>query len=193
MIPDLTVRVKAYLIYFLFLREFEVVIAWIVKISSKFFGFWNCHLKTNLFNGIYKWVRLLFKKRHMLDCQKKIYFVQIMYLKFTLDDIRSYYYQPTNCNSIFLFEIDSEEISTCKLVSHLMLLPNLLRLRETPNALQLLAFFFFFSLISFFCQPYPEYQWIQSKKYFTDHQTANTIQLLCFYKKEIFRVYSFSE
>ena len=31
--PLLAVGVKAYLIYFLFLREFEVVFAWIVKTS----------------------------------------------------------------------------------------------------------------------------------------------------------------
>ena len=106
----------------------------------------------------YKRVRLLFKKRHMLDCQKKIYFVQIMYLKFTLDDTEVIIISQPIAIVLFLFEIDSEEISTCKLVSHLMLLPNVLRLRETPNALQLLAFFFFFSLISFFCQPFPEYR-----------------------------------
>ena len=50
----------------------------------------------------------------------------------------------------------------------------LLRLLETYNALQLPVFFSFFS---FFCQPYPEYRGIRSKKYFTDHWTANTIQL----------------
>ena len=41
------------------------------------------------------------------------------------------------------------------LVSH-----NLLRLRETHNALQLPVFFFFL----FFCQLYPEYRGIRSKK-----------------------------
>ena len=41
---------------------------------------------------------------------------------------------------------------------------NFLRLRETHNALQLPVFFFSFFL--FFCQPYPEYQGIRSKKLF---------------------------
>ena len=43
----------------------------------------------------YEQVCLLFRERHVLDCQKKIYFVQIMYLKFTFltpDEIRSYYF-----------------------------------------------------------------------------------------------------
>ena len=38
----------------------------------------------------------------------------------------------------------------------------LLRERETRDALQLLVFFF--SFFSFFCQPYPEYREIWSKK-----------------------------
>ena len=54
----------------------------------------------------YKRVRLLFKKRHVLDCQKKIYLLQIMYLKFTFltfDNIRSYYYQSTNYKIVLFY------------------------------------------------------------------------------------------
>ena len=51
----------------------------------------------------------------------------------------------------------------------------LLRLRGTHNALQLPVFCFFFIFFSFFCQPYPEYRGIRSKKLFTDHGKANTI------------------
>ena len=50
----LAVGVKAYLVYFLFRREFQVVFAGIEKhqfFSSRFRGFWNCDLNTNLFNG----------------------------------------------------------------------------------------------------------------------------------------------
>ena len=47
---------------------------------------------------------------------------------------------------------------------------------ETHNALQL-PMFFFFPFFSFFCQPYPEYRGIRSKKLLTDHWTANTIPL----------------
>ena len=50
----------------------------------------------------------------------------------------------------------------------------LLRLRETNNALQLPVFFFFFS---FFGHPHPEYRGIRSKNLFSDHRTANTIQI----------------
>ena len=49
----------------------------------------------------------------------------------------------------------------------------LLRLRETNNALQLPVFFFF----SFFGHPHPEYRGIRSKNLFSDHRTANTIQI----------------
>ena len=58
----------------------------------------------------------------------------------------------------------------------------LLRLRETNNTLQLPVFFFF----SFFCQPYSEYRGIRSKNYFTDHLTANTIQLFVHIKRKFF-------
>ena len=47
----------------------------------------------------------------------------------------------------------------------------LLRLRETRNALQL-PVFLFFSLFSFFCQPYPEYGGIRNKKLF--YRSLNT-------------------
>ena len=47
-------------------------------------------------------------------------------------------------------------------------------LRETPNALHLPVLFFFFS---FFCQPYPKYRRIRSKKIFYRHWTANAIRL----------------
>ena len=54
MIP-LAVCVKVYLIYFLFHRELEVVFVWIVWKNQFFFsrslGFWNCDLRTDLFNG----------------------------------------------------------------------------------------------------------------------------------------------
>ena len=49
-----------------------------------------------------------------------------------------------------------------------------LRLRETHNALQLPVFIHFLLLL-FATQRYPEYQEIRSKKHFTDHRTANTI------------------
>ena len=49
----------------------------------------------------------------------------------------------------------------------------LLRLRETNNALQLPVFFFF----SFFGHPHSEYRGIRSKNLFSDHRTANTIQI----------------
>ena len=50
----------------------------------------------------------------------------------------------------------------------------ILLLREMHIALQQPGFFFF----SFFCQPYPKYDGIWSKKHvYIDHQTANTIQL----------------
>ena len=55
-----------------------------------------------------------------------------------------------------------------------------MRLHQMNNALQLPVFFSFFS---FFCRPYPKYRAIWSKKYFTDHQTANTIQLFIPIKK----------
>ena len=54
---------------------------------------------------------------------------------------------------------------------------------ETHNALQLPVFFFFFS---FFCQLYPEYRGIWSKNYFTDHLTADTIQLFVPVKRKFF-------
>ena len=60
----------------------------------------------------------------------------------------------------FLFEINSEDIGIYKLVTHLKLLPSLLQLREMHNALQLPVSLFFFSLLSFFCQPHPEYRGI---------------------------------
>ena len=67
MIP-LAVGVKAYLIYFLFRRELEVVFVWIVwknqSFSSRFLGFWNCDLRTDLFNSMdfYKRFHVLLKK-----------------------------------------------------------------------------------------------------------------------------------
>ena len=53
MIP-LALGAKAYLIYFLFCREL-VVFVWIgwknQSFSSRFLEFWNCDLRTDLFNG----------------------------------------------------------------------------------------------------------------------------------------------
>ena len=68
----------------------------------------------------------------------------------------------------------------------------LLRLRETHNALQL-PVFFFFSFFSFFCQPYPEYRGIRSNKLFYRPLNSWYNSVICSYKKDIFRVYSFSE
>ena len=50
--------------------------------------------KLTFLTDFYKIVHLLFKKRHVLDCQKKISFAQITHLKFTFlfpDDIKIYY------------------------------------------------------------------------------------------------------
>ena len=55
-----------------------------------------------------------------------------------------------------------------------------LGLLEKQNALHLPIFSTFFSIFSiffFFPTTFPEYWGIWSKKYFTDHQTADTIQL----------------
>ena len=52
---------------------------------------------------------------------------------------------------------------------------------ETDNALLSPVF------LSFFCQPYPKYWGIRSKKYFIDHQTANTIQLFVPIKRKFLR------
>ena len=69
----------------------------------------------------YKRVRLLFKKRHVLDCQKKIYFVQIMYLKFTFltfDNIRSYYYQSTNYKIVlFYLKLKAKKLATVNCIT----------------------------------------------------------------------------
>ena len=59
----------------------------------------------------------------------------------------------------------------------------LLRLRETHNALQLPVFFFFFL---FFCQRYPEYRGIRSKKLFYRPLTVITIQLFVPVKRKFF-------
>ena len=88
---------KAYLIHFLFRREFEVIFAWIVK-KSVFLVQISWILKLWFedwpFKRIFTRVHLLFKKRHVSDCQKEISFVQITHLKFTFltpCDIKSYY------------------------------------------------------------------------------------------------------
>ena len=65
-----------------------------------------------------------------------------------------------------------------------------LRLCETQNALQLPMFFFFFLS---FCQPYPEYRKIRRKKLFYRPSNRQYNSVICSDKKEIFRVYSFSE
>ena len=77
---------KAYLNYFLFRREFEVAFAWIAWIGFPRPNFvdseiviWGVTFLTNF----YKRVNLLFKKRHVSDCQKKISYVQITHLKLT--------------------------------------------------------------------------------------------------------------
>ena len=78
--------------------------------------------------NFYKRVHLLLKKQHLSDCQKKISFVQIMYLKHAIlspDDIKSCYQQPINCKIVlFLFEVNCEDIGISKLKSQLKLLPS---------------------------------------------------------------------
>ena len=64
----------------------------------------------------------------------------------------------------------------------------LLRLHETHNTLQLPVFFFLF-----FCQPYPEYRGIRSKKIFNRPLNSQYNSVVCSYRKETFLVYSFSE
>ena len=84
---------KAYLIYSLIRCEFDVAFAWIVKklvflVQILWIQDWS------LWKDFYKRVHLLFKEQHVSDCQKIIFFVQIMHLKFTFltsDDIKSYY------------------------------------------------------------------------------------------------------
>ena len=56
------------------------------------------------------------------------------------------------------------------------------------NTLQLPVFFFF----SFFCQPYPNYQGIQSKKIFSRLSNSYYNSVICSYEKGFFGVYSFS-
>ena len=85
------------IIHSLFRREFEVIFAWIAWIGFARSDFvdseiviWGLISLTDF----YKRVHLLFKKRHVSDCQKKISFVQITHLKFTFltpYDIKSYY------------------------------------------------------------------------------------------------------
>ena len=122
----------------MFRRGFQVVFAWMIKktsfscpdsVDSKIV-IWGLTSLTDL----YKRVQLLFKKRHASDFQKKTSFVQISHLKFTFltsDDIKSYYYYPTNCKIVlFLFEINSKDIGTSKLVSQSKLLPSLFELKD---------------------------------------------------------------
>ena len=73
---------KAYLIHFLFRHEFEVVFAWIVK-KSDFVDSEIVVWGLTSLTDFHKRVHLLFRKRHVSDCQKKICFDQITHLKFT--------------------------------------------------------------------------------------------------------------
>ena len=131
---------KAYLIYFLSSREFEVVFVQIIKkISFSHPDFADSEIViwglTSL-TDFYKRVQLLFKKRHVSDCQKEIFFVQITHLKFTFltpDNIKSYYQWPTNCKMIICFEINSKDIGISKLVSQLKLLPSLFELEDNDT------------------------------------------------------------
>ena len=170
MIPDLAVGVKAYLIYFVFHCEFEVVFAWVVKKSSRFRGFWNCDLQTNLFNGLL-WTSLPFvQKATCVRLSKENLFcsnnVPKIHIFNSWWDQKLLFLANQLQDSTFLFEINSKNIGICKLASHLKLLPSLLQFCEMRNALQLPVFFFLFSLLSFFCQLYLEYWGIQSKKIF---------------------------
>ena len=97
----LAVGVKAYLINFLFRRELEVVLVWIVwknqfpppQISwslKLWFDEWP--LERIFINEF----TFCLKKQHVSDCQKEISVVQIMHLKLTFltpDNIKSYYSQ----------------------------------------------------------------------------------------------------
>ena len=97
-----------------------------------------------------------------------------------------YYYRNCECwdlkhwHSLYLKRYDS-------LIHYVILL----HLREMHNTLQLPVFLF--SFFSFFCQPYPEYRRIRSKKIFYRPSNSWYNSVICSYKKEIFWVYSFSE
>ena len=97
-----------------------------------------------------------------------------------------YYYRNSECwdlkhwHSLYLKRYDS-------LIHYVILL----HLREMHNTLQLPVFLF--SFFSFFCQPYPEYRRIRSKKIFYRPSNSWYNSVICSYKKEIFWVYSFSE
>ena len=67
--------------------------------------------------------------------------------------------------------------------------PSILHLRGTHNAFQLPVLFFF----SFFCQHYLECRVILSKKLFYRPLNSQYNSVLCSYKKELIRFYSFSE
>ena len=67
--------------------------------------------------------------------------------------------------------------------------PSILHLRGTHNAFQLPVLFFF----SFFCQHYLECRVILSKKIFYRPLNSQYDSVLCSYKKELSRFYSFSE
>ena len=88
---------KAYLNYFLFRREFEIVFTWIAWIGFPRPHFVDSEIViwglTSL-TDFYKRGHLLFKKTTSVSCQKKISFVRITHLKSTFltpCNIKSYY------------------------------------------------------------------------------------------------------
>ena len=76
-------RVEANLIYFHFVVIGCFCLNRVKKQSfpSRFLRFWNCDLRTDLFNGFLKTISPLLKIGLMSNWQKETSFVQIMHLK----------------------------------------------------------------------------------------------------------------
>ena len=85
--------------------------------------------------------------------------------EFKFKVVQFFYDHVKNCNqTVKNFKVDRKQVGVLFIEIPTFII--LLRLRETHNALQLPVFFFSFFSFSFFCQRYPEYRGIRSKRLF---------------------------
>ena len=110
------------------------------------------------------------KKTTIISASSMVRQFKYSFLHFFFLVLEFYYYRNSECwdlkhwHSLYLKRYDS-------LIHYVILL----HLREMHNTLQLPVFLF--SFFSFFCQPYPEYRRIRSKKIFYRPSNSWSIQL----------------